>query len=252
MSREMTNSPIWRRRRRAAPTQDSVPIPPEDLRYRVHGSASGDTVEAYQRMGRLCAEDIVKTLASAGKKLADFKNILDFGVGCGRTLRWLAPLAPAAHFYGSDIDHEAIDWCRTNLDFASFSTNAPLPPLPFANGQFDFIYVVSVFTHLDESYQFQWLAELRRVARAGAFVLLTLHGESLFPALPKDMRELAETNGFAFVVSDFWHGIFPDWYQTTFHSQQYVSKWYNSFFQVTAHIPQGLASHQDIVLMQKV
>jgi len=226
-------------------------MPPEALRFRVQGAVAGDSVEAFRTIGQRSAEDIVRTLALAGRQITDFRNILDFGVGCGRTLRALAPLAPGAHFFGADIDQEAVDWCAANLDFATFTRNAALPPLPFANGQFDLIYVISVFTHLDESYQFQWLAELRRVARPGALVIVTLHGESLFHLMPAERRRLAELHGFAFVETGAWHGVFPDWYQNTFHSPAYVRRWYPRFFSVLAHVPQGLGGHQDIVLLQK-
>ena len=227
----------------------AIPVPPEALLFRVQGQVAGDPVEAFLAMGRLCAEDIVKTLALRRQQLSDFKTILDFGVGCGRTLRALAPLAPDAHFYGADIDVEAIEWCRANLGPATFTTNGPLPPLPFANRQFDLIFAISVFTHLNENYQFQWLAELRRVARPGALVIVTLHGESLFHFVPPDQRRSVDTNGFAFVESETWRGTFPDWYQNAFHSPHYVSRWYSRFFNVLAHVPQGLAGHQDIALL---
>ena len=228
-----------------------LPIPPTALLERVQGRVSGDPVEAFLGIGRQCGESVVATLARAGKQLTDFRTILDFGVGCGRTLRVLAPLAPRARFYGTDIDPQAIHWCQANLGFASFTTNAPLPPLPFDNGRFDLIYAISVFTHLNESYQFQWLAELRRVARPGALVIVTLHGDSLFQNIPPDMRPLADSNGFAFVDTEAWRGIFPDWYQNAFHSARYVSRWYPRFFRVLAHLPQGMAGHQDAVLLQR-
>ncbi len=43
-----------------------------------------------------------------------------------------------------------------------------------------FVYSVSVFTHLDERGQFDWLAEVRRVLRPGGVALLTVHGEAAF------------------------------------------------------------------------
>lgn len=239
------------RPRQKVPASGAMPLPPEPLRYRVHGASPGDGGESFLRVGQQCAQDVVTAVAGTGQQLSDFKSILDFGVGCGRTLRWLAPLAPAAQFYGTDIDREAIAWCRAHLGFANFAANDPLPPLPFANGLFDFIYAVSVFTHLDESYQFHWLAELRRIARPGAIVVLTLHGDFLFHLIPPELRWQAETNGYVFVESNVWKGIFPDWYQNTFHSRQYIYKWYPGFFRVLQHVPQGLAGHQDIVVLQR-
>jgi SAM-dependent methyltransferase len=42
------------------------------------------------------------------------------------------------------------------------------------------VYALSVFTHLDESQQLSWIAELRRVTKPGGLVLFTTHGPS-FP-----------------------------------------------------------------------
>ncbi len=227
------------------------PIPPEPLRFRVHGPAPDDEGASFLDVGQRCAQDLVGALAGAGYQLNEFKNILDFGVGCGRTLRWLAPLAPNSNFHGADIDHEAIAWCRAHLRPATCTVNGARPPLSYRNGQFDLVYAISVLTHLNESYQFHWLAELRRIARPGALVIVTLHGDPLFGHIPEPLRPQAETHGFVFVESGYWRDIFPEWYQNSFHSRAYVAKWYPRFFRVLAHRPQGLAGHQDIVLLQR-
>jgi len=55
---------------------------------------------------------------------------------------------------------------------------------------FDFIYAFSVFTHLSESGQVAWLAELSRILRPGGYLLMTTHGEAFAEAyLPSHERE---------------------------------------------------------------
>lgn len=130
--------------------------------------------------------------------------MLDFGCGCGRTLRWFNGSEP--HLHGTDIDAEAIGWCQKNLHFADFEMNEGLPPLDYADETFDLIYAISVFTHLDEERQFLWLDELKRATKPGGIVLLTVHGEHARKVLPDEEAREVEQNGFKFVVSDSMRG----------------------------------------------
>ncbi|MCP6725914.1 class I SAM-dependent methyltransferase, partial [Klebsiella pneumoniae] len=81
-------------------------------------------------------------------------SVLDFGCGCGRVTRWWADFEGAVA--GSDVNAEAVAWCRENLGFASFEQNALAPPLDFDDASFDLVYALSVFTHLTEELQLAW------------------------------------------------------------------------------------------------
>ena len=58
-----------------------------------------------------------------------------------------------------DINPKAVEWCRSHLDFAEVALNEIEPPLPYPAQMFDFVYALSVFTHLDEDLQHAWLRE---------------------------------------------------------------------------------------------
>jgi SAM-dependent methyltransferase len=212
----------------------NLDLPPTELRYRVGGSAHG---EEFVAIGKTCANDIEAALQEVGLEVGSFKRILDFGCGCGRTLIHMKNLAPSAQFDGTDIDTKAISWCKNNLKFANFSLSKETPPIDYAENTFDFIYVISVFTHLDEDYQFNWLAELRRIAKPGAIVLLTLHGS-------KNGR------GFFFERS-YEKGLFPAWYQNTYHSKDYVFDNFGKYFEVMGYFPKSMNAQQDVVVLRK-
>jgi SAM-dependent methyltransferase len=229
-------------------TYDGRVLPPALLRFKVRGSPSG---ERFSRIGRDCANDIAAALARVGRPLSQFRRILDFGCGCGGTLVWLRDLAPDVALDGTDIDASAIEWCRANLPSASFATNAARPPLGYADAQFDLVYAISVFTHLDADFERAWLAELRRVVRSDGIALVTLHGPGTWNEMPvEDQRTLAR-DGFVFVKNDASRGLFPDWYQTAFHSRAYVEATYAEFFDVVAFLPRAMNGHQDIVVLQR-
>ena len=54
-------------------------------------------------------------------------------------------------------------WCAgapTTCRSRRSSPNAAEPPLPYEDGSFDFLYSISIFTHLDEPLQLPWMQEL--------------------------------------------------------------------------------------------
>jgi len=210
-------------------------LPPAKLRYRV---SSAPDAESFVRVGETCATDIQSTLLKVGRELKSFDRILDFGCGCGRTLMHLKGRAPSAQIYGTDIDAGAIAWCRQHLKFATFDLAEETPPTKYASDTFDFIYAISVFTHLDENYQFRWLDELRRITRPGGILLLTVDSAR------------ADGKGFVFERS-YERGLFPSWYQNAFHSREYVLANFRSYFDVLGYFPRGMNNHQDVVVLQK-
>ena len=239
---------IGLRERRYAKKTEFARLPPASLRYRVHGAPD---VEGFLKVGKMCSEDIQAALERIGKDFDSFQNVLDFGCGCGRTLVWFASRAQSSHLYGTDVDAEAISWCRNNLDFARFGVNEPLPPLEYPSETFDFIYAISVFTHLDEDYQFRWLDELKRVTRPEGIVLLTVHGRHVWKDLPREDVVDIEERGFKFVPSNTMKGIFPEWYQNAYHTKEYIFDRYSKYFNVLDYIPRGMSKRQDVVVLQK-
>src|ERR1039457_1862899 len=135
---------------RSANSPDRIPMPPALLRYRV----SEDLDPAlFLAVGERTSQDIQAAPLQANSQLLDFHSILDFGCGCGRTLTWLARQFPDAKFYGTDVDREAIDWCRSHLPLVEWQVNTALPPLAYGQSPFDLVYGISVFTHLDADHQ---------------------------------------------------------------------------------------------------
>lgn len=213
----------------------SVHLPSPELRYRVGASP---IAEEFLAVGKTCANDIQSALEKVGRQLSSFDRILDFGCGCGRTLMHLDSLAPDAQIHGADIDANAIEWCRENLNFAEFKLSKELPPIDYEADAFDLVYAISVFTHLDEDYQFRWLEELRRIAKPGGLLLLTVHA--------------APSNGEQFVFErSYERGLFPSWYQNSRHSKQYVYENFGKYFKVLDYFPRGMNGHQDVVVLQK-
>ncbi len=155
-----------------------LPLPPAWLRVRVAGTADA---EWFLDSGHVARQTIEESLDAAGTSLAEIGDLLDFGCGCGRVLRWLADVP--ANVRGSDFDGRAIAWCRDNLRFAEFGTNGLEPPLGLDDESLDLIYAFSVLTHLPLPVQHAWMAELHRVLRPAGVLILSTHGDAYFNRL---------------------------------------------------------------------
>ncbi len=223
---------------------DDLTTPPGKLRARVHGDESQ---EEFIRVGKLLSYNIFSSVVSLAEKTGG-NQILEFGCGCGRVISHLSGLLLNNQFFGTDIDQEAITWCNNNLStVAEFTANDAYPPLPFEDSFFDVVYSISVFTHLPEEMQFLWLEELKRVTRKGAYLLITTHGEELAPAR---IRKQMSKHGFHYGVSEGTDGL-PDFYQTTFHTENYIRRHWSSYFAIVKIVKKGILVHQELVICRR-
>jgi SAM-dependent methyltransferase len=227
-----------------------APPPPKHLQVRVVGSYNGDFI----RSGFTSTyPQLTRVLASAGRSLADFGSILDFGCGCGRSIFALSRLLPDAALHGTDIDEEAIAWLRDHCgEMATYSVCPPDPPTVHGDDTFDFAFGISVMTHLPEDMQSAWLAELSRIVRPGGYVMLTTHGEHHYRSV-LDATQLAalEENGFLYVESGYGSSVsLPDFYETAFHTHDYIRREWIRFFEVVDVQPPAAREHQDTVLLR--
>ncbi|MBV8847969.1 MAG: class I SAM-dependent methyltransferase [Methylobacteriaceae bacterium] len=221
------------------------PIPPRALRKRVHGHTQ---LSSFEAVGAAVSKNILDAVRPH-ISLDASSRVLDFGCGCGRVLVYLED-AVGCQMTGSDIDGEAIAWCRDNLGgFANFVQNGALPPLPLADARFDLVYSVSVFTHLPERMQFQWLRELQRVTRPGGFLLLTTRGIDQVP-LTWLQRLRFRMTGFVYVAGGKTPGL-PDFYRNAFHSEAYIRRTCSRTFEILDFKPRGIAGEQDWILCRR-
>jgi SAM-dependent methyltransferase len=225
-----------------------LPLPPALLRYRVSELLS---TEMFLRVGEGCALHIDKQVQTMGMSFPDVERVLDFGCGCGRTVRWLMERYPATHFYGADVDGDAIEWCAQNLHNGAFVKNRPEPPLPFQSGYFDVVYCFSVFTHLDERMQDMWLIEIKRILKPGGIVILTVYGEKTVCTLGDEAADVLKGAGFMHRRSRKLSGIVPDWYNTSWHSQTYIVARLDALFTDVRYtvVPDG---SQDLVVARNL
>lgn len=221
------------------------PVPDPELVWRVAGT---DDAAWFRASGERSARELSAALRVVGRDWASFEEALDFGCGCGRVLLHLEEEARTTRLTGADIDAEAVEWARKHVPWASFATTAPEPPLPFGDGAFDLVMNHSVFSHLDERRQDEWLAELHRVTRPGAMLVLSVHGPT---ACPAPLRARLARRGHVYSSDGGWGAAFPDWYQNAYHTPAYVFDHWARWFEVRAYVVRGALDFQDIVVLER-
>ncbi len=234
-------------------TSDKYPVPDVDRRIRVHGGNSEDAflLEGFSTFRKL--QVTLETVFS--KEFDDFDNLLDWGCGCGRLTRYFSEQQKVL-ITGIDIDADNVSWCQNNLGFGTF-TSIPLhPPTKLRSDEFDLLIGISIFTHLREQEQFEWLKELERMAKKGAILLMTVHGNSTVGRANLDISAYQSLlqKGFLDI------GINPnlgesiddqEYYRNTFHTHDYIRENWAKYFEIIELIPGYIGNHQDLVVLRK-
>jgi len=79
------------------------------------------------------------------------------------------------------------------------------PPTGYNANQFDMIYAISVFTHINVEQQEAWLQEMHRILKPQGVFLFTTHGNHFLSKLLEQERIQLEAKG-AFTKSYFKKG----------------------------------------------
>lgn len=214
-------------------------------------------------------QKIESVLNRHGFTFQQFKSILEFGCRDGRLTRYFFDLAEEASVFGCDVALKELKKCRRRFPQGHFVHNRTRPPLPFENNRFDFIFSYSVFTHLTENNQKDWLRELSRILKPGGVMMHTVHSYECLRRLdffsPEAIEkyELPEKDVAKFIQSGrpYHYAIdnkeMPE-YGVTIIDKDYVSKMWPQYsgVKVLEHDVGAIEAYpegcQDIVLMAKI
>jgi hypothetical protein len=229
-------------------------VPDEKRRQRVHGNESekGFLIEGFSTFMKL--KWAIKKILN--RDFTDFSNILDWGCGCGRLTRYFNDIKEVS-INGVDIDNDNIEWCQKHLPFGNFTLISEHTPTPFPNNSFDLIIGISIFTHLSEKTQFEWLKELHRIAKNDSILLMTVHGEEavkravltigyLMPLKVKGFLDIGHNPSLDGIIRD------DNYYRNIYHKKRYIQKKWAKYFQIIDIIPGCIGNLQDLVIMKKI
>jgi SAM-dependent methyltransferase len=247
------------------------PFPPAELMYNTTALTSQAVFASHG------ADFWVALSKASPKPLSEFASVLDFGCGCGRLARMFK--GHPGYIGGCDIDHRHVEWCASAIDFFDVKLSKVKPPIPFASNTFEAVISISIFSHLSEASQDEFLQELFRVCQPGGSLFLTIHGQRAMTRaltepnvkamldMPEDQFEFARTaferDELAFVLQQGHLTTIRDGapvagkvisepfeYGITFMSETYVRKHWSQWFEIVDFHPGGIHDFQDIVVLR--
>jgi SAM-dependent methyltransferase len=150
-----------------------LPIPPKEMMFCGDGDFRAIGAEFLGHFVRLA-------------DLQPHDRVLDIGCGIGRMAVPLTQyLTEDGRYTGVDIVADGVDWCRQaisptypNFEFAHLDLHNPLYNpggrmqahefrFPFSERSFDFIFLVSVLTHVDAAVLLNYAREIARLLAPG-------------------------------------------------------------------------------------
>ncbi len=232
----------YRYTRRGVP--DGLPFPPVKLVYLVTNTYRYDW---FYKSGSLGQQSIRDILQKNNFDINKFETIMDFGCGCGRMMRqWKKMNGP--RLFGTDYNPLLIAWCQKHLPFAEFIVNSPSEPLSYPNKAFEFIYAISVFSHLAEGKGNFWIKELSRVLKPGGLIYMTVMGTARVAYLSLELQEQFNA-GHLVVTGGEYSGSNAC---AAFHPESYVRRMLPENLKVLDFVPGGAKdAYQDVFLLQK-
>jgi SAM-dependent methyltransferase len=209
------------------------------------------------------ADMIVAAALESGFGFESGKAGLDFGCSSGRVVRVLAAAYPELDWHGCDPLDLAIDWAQAHLPQINFERSPERPPLRYADGSFDFVFAISIWSHFAEGAAIEWLKEMHRIIRPGGRLLVTSHGlQSIAHASAQGVRQatqLAEIErglyreGFWF-IDEFGatgdHGLRnPEW-GTAFLTPEWLLTRTSGAWRICAFHPGHVQDNQDLYVLE--
>jgi len=217
-------------------------------------------IASYVERGRNVISLIEEALAAAGKKIEDVERWLDFGCGYGRVLRFLLERVPPERVSASDVIAEGVGFCRSEFGVTALRSRPELASVQL--GSFDFVYAISVITHLDERNSVDFLRLVGDSLTEGGIAMFTTHGEwslahpghygSEYEARAAEIEAAVRERGTAYLRYEF----APDDYGMTWHSREFVeatmAELHGAELRPLLFKPHGLDGHQDVYAYQRL
>jgi SAM-dependent methyltransferase len=223
-------------------------------------NSSPQEIASYAERAQNVITLIEESLAAAGKTFDDIESWLDFGCGYGRVIRFLVQGVPPERIFASDVVKEGVEFCHSEFGVHPIYSDAELNRVRL--GSFDFVYAISVITHLNEQNSVAFLRLLGESLNSGGIAMFTTHGQwsienpGLYgPEYEAEKTQIAasvQERGIAYLPYPF----AADDYGITWHSREYIetkmAELHGARMAPLAFRRRGLDGHQDVHVFQRV
>jgi SAM-dependent methyltransferase len=156
-------------------------IDPEDhmLRHFLETSSIEKGVRFYFDGGNADAKKIIELMKLFGMH-EEKCRILEFASGYGRITRHLTKCCDVTV---SDIHPAAVEMIKSRLKTPAYVSSHAPDELSIP-GKYDFVFAISLFSHLPDATFGPWIAALLSLTKPGGYLMFTTHGPKGVKASP--------------------------------------------------------------------
>ena len=224
-----------------APADEMLTYPMQVL-----GRSATDAVLEYFQVGNATFALLTQVLDWLGTSWSKVGRVLDFASGYGRVARFLAA-AGCAEVTVADILAPAVEFQQRVLGVRGFVSTTRPERAPIG-GPYDFVSVISLFSHLPEATFARWLQRLGEALAPGGVLVFTTHGEAAFA---REGGKVLPASGFSFHRASESSQLDTAEYGTSFVHPRYVERLLarQKVLSLLAVVPHGLNDHQDLYVV---
>lgn len=254
--------PIWIRFYRLK-SGEKGPIPPFKNRDRI----GARDIDWFLQSGRVDHRTLREAIARWSTRHLGELVILDWGAGCGRILQHFLP--DGVTMAASDVDPTAIQYLHKTFPHVQSIVNQSAPPISFKSDAFDVIYAFSVWTHIPQKLQNDWLKEACRLLKPGGLLLISTMGFRGLKQLREGTNPLEaewhavtdedlHERGTIYIEypifgqdNELFSGI-TESYGIAVHDPAYIRRAWSEDFEILEIVEGAFRDHQDLAVLRKI
>ena len=194
-------------------------IDPRDDIFRFFAShhLAKNPIREYLSDGWRTMSELMQLLEHLDRPLLKMQSVLELAAGFGRFTRHLAHALPG-RVTCTDIQPGSVEFLRDQFDVEVFDSVLRPDEIVYPQ-QYEFIFVLSLFTHLPVEHWCAWLTHLHRGLKPGGLLLFSVHNEQV----AKEQGVIFDQRGTHFIRSSESPQLGADEYGTTFTTDAYVA-----------------------------
>jgi 2-polyprenyl-3-methyl-5-hydroxy-6-metoxy-1,4-benzoquinol methylase len=179
-------------------------------------SKEEEAVRRYFEDGALSARKFAELLDQYCGETASQAQVLEFASGYGCVTRHL--IRQGIDLESCDIHPAAIDFLQTKLGVRTIQSS-PVPEMAVFPHQYDFVFVLSFFSHMPITTWTRWLTRLTQCLRPGGVIAFTTHGIACLTLLSNPQ---IPANGFWFAPTSEQLDLPTEDYGATLVTEEFV------------------------------
>ncbi|MEG2279729.1 class I SAM-dependent methyltransferase [Comamonas sp.] len=216
--------------------------------FRSHPS-SLNPLRDYFADGWRTLSELMVLLEQVERPLLATSSVLEFASGHGRFTRHLVKAVGAQKVTVSDIVGDAVAFAQSSFGVQGF-VSASAPEQLRWPGQYDLVFVLSLFSHLPRATWGRWLRVLKDAVAPGGLLVFSTHGIKA-----AEFHHVGlDAEGFFFTPSSESQAIDGQEYGTTFTSPEFVAARVAEEWGPHSLVHQSMQhfwNHQDAYVLQK-